>query len=271
MSLKQPNSSNEASTRNRFPGTSAFTDSAEDRARYFGRPTEAEELYLRVLSVPFCCNLESQGLAKLHCSRPDYSIAYGAKHFCRLIRLNVEEESLTHAVARSIRLACNEEGLEFTEGRTDGLWELLSTTMVWRDDLLLTPVLVFDQFEEVFTLHDADFRATLAAEIGVLITGIAPERLRAGKSGIAGHLTIKPNVKIVISIREDYLGALQEFSEAIPGLFHERLRLEPLTEKSAREAITKPAQLIADAGEMPYWTPPFNFDKAALDSIIDYL
>ncbi len=80
-----------------------------------------------------------------------------------------------------------------------------------------------------------------------------------------------PNVKLVISLREDYLGALEEFTAAIPGLFQERLRLGALTESMARKAITEPAQLTAGIGEEPYWAPRFNFQPSALDNMVQFL
>ena len=272
MTRNPPNSANEQSARSRYPGTRPFSDSADDCARFFGRTEEGEQLYLRVLSVPLVVQFGKSGLGKTSLLLASLFPRLRQKPFLPvMVRLNVADETLTLAVAGSIQQACQKEGLELTQGRRDGLWELLSTTTVWRDDLLLTPVLVFDQFEEVFTLRDAAFRADLAAELGALASGIAPERLRSGRASIPEQFATRPDVKIVISLREDYLGALQEFSAAIPSLFHERLRLEPLTEDAARKAITGPAQLMAGAGEEPYWAPRFDFEPPALDSMIAFL
>lgn len=272
MTRNPLNSSNEKSARSRYPGTRPFSDSADDCARFFGRTEEGEQLYLRVLSVPLVVQFGKSGLGKTSLLQASLFPRLRQKPFLPvMVRLNVADETLTLAVAGSIQQACKMEGLELTQGRRDGLWELLSTTTVWRDDLLLTPVLVFDQFEEVFTLRDAAFRADLAAELGALASGIAPERLRSGRASVPEQFAARPDVKIVISLREDYLGALQEFSAAIPSLFHERLRLEPLTEDAARKAITGPAQLMAGAGEEPYWAPRFDFEPPALDSMIAFL
>lgn len=272
MTRNPPNSSDERSARSRYPGTRPFSDSADDRARFFGRAEEGEQLYLRVLSVPLLVQFGKSGLGKTSLLQAGLFPRLRQKPFLPvMVRLNVADDTFTFAVAGSIQQACKTEGLELTEDRKDGLWDLLSTTTVWRDDLLLTPVLVFDQFEEVFTLRDAAFRADLAAELGALASGIAPERLRSGRAGVPEQFAARPDVKVVISLREDYLGALQEFSAAIPSLFHERLRLELLTEKAAREGITRPAQLTAGAGEEPYWAPRFDFEPSALDSMIAYL
>ncbi len=244
--------------RSRYPGTRPFSDSPDDVARFFGRDAEAEELYLRVLSVPLLVQFGSSGLGKTSLLQAGLFPRLRQKPFLPvMIRLNNAEESLTAAVARAIRESCEMEGLEATHRNTDGLWELLSTTTVWRDDLLLTPVLVFDQFEEVFTLRDAAFRAEIASELGALASEIPPARVQSGRP---------PAVKVVISLREDYLGALEEFSAAIPSLFQERLRLAALTEQAARDAITGPAQ-----SPSPDLSPPFEFDPAALDMMMNEL
>ena len=272
MTRNSPPSPDERSARSRYPGTRPFSDSADDYARFFGRTQEGEQLYLRVLSVPLLVQFGKSGLGKTSLLQASLFPRLRQKPFLPvMVRLNVSSDTLTLAVAHAIQQTCQTEGVEFFEGRRDGLWELLSTTTIWRDDLLLTPVLVFDQFEEVFTLRDAMFRAELAAELGALASGIAPARVQANRSGVPEELAGRPDVKIVISLREDYLGALEEFSAAIPGLFQERLRLEPLTEEAAREAITGPSQLTAEAGQEPYWAPRFDFEPSALDSMIDYL
>ena len=253
-------------TRSRYPGTRPFTDSPDDYVRFFGRAEESEQLYLRVLSVPLLVQFGSSGLGKTSLLQAGLFPRLRQKPFLPvMVRLNVPGESLTAAVARSIRQSCEAEGVVLDAGKTDGLWELLSTTTVWRGDFLLTPVLVFDQFEEVFTLRDDAFRADVAAELGALASGIPPERLRA--QGAASL----PEVKIVISLREDYLGFLEQFSAAIPGLFHERLRLEALNVEHARESITGPAKLVAGEGEQPYSSPPFDFEPDALAAMLDDL
>ena len=252
------------SPRSRYPGTQPFSDSPDDYVRFFGRAEESEQLYLRVLSVPLLVQFGKSGLGKTSLLQAGLFPRLRQKPFLPvMIRLNDTNDSLTAAVTRSLREACDAEGLELNERPAAGLWELLSDTTIWRDDLLLMPVLVFDQFEEVFTLRDASFRADIATELGALASGIAPDRLQ-------GEST-RPDVKIVISLREDYLGALEEFSAAIPGLFQERLRLEPFTEKEAREAIVRPAQLMPAEGEEPYSSPRFTFEPDALAAMVDYL
>jgi len=250
-------------TRRRYPGTGPF--GPEDAALFFGREREKEELYLRILSVPLLLQFGKSGLGKTSLLQAGLFPLLRAKPFLPvMIRLNDPNESLTDAVARSIRESVIDEGVEVDDDAPAGLWELLSNTTAWRKDLLLTPVLVFDQFEEVFTLRDQAFRDNLASELGALATGIPPERL-------SDQRTDRPDVKLVISLKETHLGALEQFSADIPGLFQERLRLEPLSEANARDAVLEPARLHAHAGERPYWTKPFAYDANALDAMLTYL
>ncbi|HEX2123690.1 MAG TPA: tetratricopeptide repeat protein, partial [Thermoanaerobaculia bacterium] len=254
--------------RSRYPGTAPFSDSPSDRARFFGREEEADQLYLRVLSVPLLVQFGKSGLGKTSLLQAGLfpRLRDRGKAFLPvMVRLNEPGRPLVAAVLRSFEESCAAEGLELNVGEASGLWELLTTTIVWRGDLLLTPVLVFDQFEEVFTLHDAAFREEVAAELGAVAAGIPPRRLQNARS------SARPEVKVVISLREDYLGALEEFSSAIPGLFQERLRLEAMGESAAREAITRPARLVADERQQPYGSPPFELDPAALDRMIAFL
>lgn len=249
--------------RRRYPGTGPF--GPEDAALFFGRKRETEELYLRTLSVPLLLQFGKSGLGKTSLLQAGLFPLLRAKPFLPvMIRLNDPRESLTDAVARSIRESASNDGVDFDDTHPAGLWELLATTTAWREDLLLTPVLVFDQFEEVFTLRDQTFRDGLAEELGALATGIPPERLR-------GAQLDRPDVKLLISLKETHLGALEQFSASIPGLFQERLRLEPLAETDARDAVVKPAKLEGKNGEPPYWTKPFTYDENVLDNMLTYL
>ena len=261
--------SSEQEGRGRYPGTRPFSESPEDQQRFFGRNREGEQLYLRVLSVSFLLQFAKSGLGKTSLLQASLFPRLRRKHFLPvMVRFNKDHEGPVDAVARSFQEACEKEQLEVPALRKDGLWELLSAALVWRGDLLMTPVLVLDQFEEVFTVRDRAFRDKLAEELGALATGVPPERLCANEGS---EPVARPDVKIVISMREDYLGALEEFSSAIPNLFHERLRLEPLSEDGAREAIMNPAHLLTETGEEPFWAPEFAFEERALDAMIEFL
>ncbi|HZX41379.1 MAG TPA: hypothetical protein VFE93_06025, partial [Myxococcaceae bacterium] len=166
--------------------------------------------------------------------------------------------------ARAIDRACEAEGLEPPRVTAPDLKTLLDRVIIWREDLLLTPVLVLDQFEEVFTLHDSESRQRIATEIGALLfsSGSAGEQQSGTTAGFP--------FKLIISLREDFVGALEEMTVQIPNLFQERMRVRPFGEAAAREAITGPAALEDRAGA-PFTVAPFAYAPELLDQMIDYL
>jgi hypothetical protein len=85
-------------------------------------------------------------------------------------------------------------------------------------------VLVLDQFEEFFTRFERQPRDRQA--FVQFITDIVRDERR--------------DVRVVFSLREDYLYALDEFQRKLPDLFAQAFRLLPLTPLGAREAIIRP-------------------------------
>jgi Cdc6-like AAA superfamily ATPase len=91
-------------------------------------------------------------------------------------------------------------------------------------DLGRTLVIILDQFEEFFVRLSSQFRAAFVAELGALVDA---------------H---DVPVKVVLSLREDWLASMSEIEERIPGVFGIRMRLLPLTRYQARQAITAPVK-----------------------------
>jgi hypothetical protein len=77
---------------------------------------------------------------------------------------------------------------------------------------------------------------------------------------------------VILSLKEDFLGALQELAADIPGIFDDRVRLSPLSDEQAEKAICAPAEL--SQGATPggqFATPPFDYADDALTEILGYL
>jgi tetratricopeptide (TPR) repeat protein len=245
-----------AGAKRRYPGVRSFEE--RDQAQFRGRQAASEELLLRVLSVRLLLQFAPSGVGKTSLLAAGlFPRLRRHNYFPFIVRLNQPEEPLLDAVRRSLAQAADEFGLvdPVISPQADSLWSLLAGTQLWsRDLLLLCPVLVFDQFEEIFTLRDAAFRADFAQQVGELTDG-APRR------------AAPPPAKFIISLREEYLGKLEEFSASIPELFRERLRLTPLSSDEAREAIAEPAALVGD----DWASPPLRYSDDALDLLIDFI
>lgn len=78
--------------------------------------------------------------------------------------------------------------------------------------------LIFDQFEELFVLGDKFEQALFIQTIQEI-------------------LQLDQPVKMIISIREEYLGYLYDFERAIPSLMRKKLRVEPMNREKVIEVI----------------------------------
>lgn len=94
-------------------------------------------------------------------------------------------------------------------------------------DIKLTPVFVFDQFEELFTL--ADFLDTCSVD-----------KFFKDISVILNNYSKVQNFRLVFCIREDYLYCIERRSEYIPAFKRNRYYLQDLSSDEAYEVITKP-------------------------------
>jgi hypothetical protein len=89
-----------------------------------------------------------------------------------------------------------------------------------------TLVIILDQFEEFFIRLSPEFRAAFIAELGTLCDA---------------H---DVPVKVVLSLREDWLASVEEIENRIPEVFRIKMRLLPLTRDQALQAITAPVERL---------------------------
>ncbi len=117
----------------------------------------------------------------------------------------------------------------------------------------LYDLLLFDQFEEVFTLDPVDrdakreFFVALGAALG----------RRGGDQGDESSLAMR---WALFSMREDYLAEIDDYRDLLPTALTTRYRLNLLDRDQAREAIQSPA---ADAG--------VEFHDDAVSRVLDEL
>jgi HEAT repeat protein len=87
-------------------------------------------------------------------------------------------------------------------------------------------IVIIDQFEEFFIRLSPEFRAAFIDDLGRLCDA---RDLR---------------VKVVLSLREDYLARVSEIEERIPEIFQTKLRLLPLNREQARAAVVHPVETL---------------------------
>ncbi len=108
------------------------------------------------------------------------------------------------------------------------------------------PVLVFDQFEEIFTLgrqtpEQMERTQVLLGQLGELIENRLPPAL---ESELTEHPELldqfdllRQNIKIVFAFREDYLADFEGLKASIRPIMQNRMRLTPMRGDRAAEAI----------------------------------
>ena len=180
-----------------------------------------------------------------------------------LIRLNYSDDALSLIEQTKIELHKVAPNLPYDS--ENSLWELFhrntsetsdSSKLPDQNELSLEeapPVIIFDQFEEIFTLGSTrkEQRAQWFQQIADLVENSPPEelqeRLRQNRELRQQYSYDLPPVRVVISLRHEYLSALEGWKEVLPSLMCNRMALHPLRGPQAMEAVVRPGLL----GEHP--------------------
>jgi len=254
----------------RYPGPPPFEDTPEDQAIFFGRDAESETTTQLILASRVVTMFGKSGLGK--------TSLFNAGVFPRLrkqaffpVRIRVSKgKSPVSLVSDALTQSAAGFATDHTIPNVATLWQMFKLATFWRDGTLLTPVLVFDQFEEIFTTLNSNERTALAEEIGTLVSGNMPAQVRTLQHGLAQQERMSdspPEVKVILVLRDDYLAALQELTVSIPQLFQNRVRLLPLSDEQATVAIRKPALVVAPR----FKTEPFEYGDDAIKVLLDFL
>ncbi len=256
----------------RFPGVRPFEDSDDHRRLFHGRDPEAYELFQLVLAERIVLLFSRSGLGKSSLINAGLLEPLRMEgHLPIVARVSGAETPLASLLegfeaaisqAATFGVEC-EPHPEAWDRRS--LWHLFKSFELWRDDALLTPVLVIDQFEELFTLHDVAARQVFIDELAHLVRGTRP-RIEGADDG-GRYSNRAPDVKVVLAFREDFYANIQELRDRMPAVYKAPFRLTPLTREKALQAIIKPACISGDH----FRARSFNWDEAALDQVLDFL
>lgn len=239
---------------NPWPGLAAFT---EDLAAYFcGRTEEAEDLFRRVKRKLLTTLFSMSGLGKTSLLQAGlFPILRRERYWPVPIRLDYQPEApafsdqVKAALAKALEDADLARAVSPDNGET--LWEFLHhRDLEWKNTIgnILIPVLVFDQFEEMFTLGAAPAvraeRLPFLQELADLIENRPPAslegKLEEEPERIETILFGKQDYRILLSLREDYLPQLEGLKPLAPSIMENRQRLRQMTGTQALEVLLKP-------------------------------
>jgi tetratricopeptide (TPR) repeat protein len=237
-------------------GLNSFTE--ETRQFFFGRDEEVAELARRVQRKPLTVLFGQSGLGKTSIVRAGLVPRLRGEGYCPVyVRLDYGRDSPTPAeqIKGAILHETRAAGSWTRTGvavEGESLWEFLHH----RDDQLfdlngraLTPLLIFDQFEEIFTLAQSnDFGRARAAEFVEELADLAenrpPRALEARldeDDGIAERYDFaRCDYRILIVLREDYLAHLEVLKSAMPSVTQNRMRIARMSGQQALDAVIKP-------------------------------
>ncbi len=269
---------NPTDRRYRYPGTQPFGDSPEDRKLFFGRRKEEELLFQTILRDELTVLTGRSGLGKSSLLRAAIFPRLREEGYVPMtVRFHLSEAELEEVLGRkptivdvlTAQFQDDCKGLELKEGDRSSLWAYLKSSEIWsQEDELLTPVLVLDQFEEVFTrLSDQSRKAILSELAPVLSKEVPPSlRQRFASDDPPPFSKTAPQVRVVIGMREEFISRLKDFKRMLPGIDN-LIVLRPLDYEAAKAAIIEPASVEGDE----FAVPPFDYNEAEVDGVLELL
>jgi WD40 repeat protein len=254
---------------NPWPGLAAFREA--DQEFFYGREAEVEEILRLVLRERLSVLFGLSGLGKTSLLQAGLFPRLRQENvFPVYVRLDYSESgeaesdegrrSLTGQIRDAIAAqaaAWAIEGPPFPESET--LWESFHRQQAefWNvRNRRVTPLLVFDQFEELLTLGRRS--ATRAREIEELLDelvdlaeGSVPASVRARLEedpAAAREFSFSRHAyKILISLREDFLPDLEGLRGRLRSIVTNRLRLTRMNGAQALQVVIRPGGHLIDA------------------------
>ena len=244
-------------------GLASFTE--ETRAYFYGREDEIAELSRRVQRKLLTILFGQSGLGKTSILRAGIVPRLRPEGYCPVyVRIDYSRDAPepSEQIKQAIFRATQSLGQWTQTGVAvsgESLWEFLHH----RDDVLrdssgktLIPLLIFDQFEEIFTLAQSDdFGRKRAAQfledLADLVENRAPKALEArieqDEAAAERFDFTRGDYRILIALREDYLAHLEGVKGIMPSITQNRMRLARMTGAQALTAVLKPGgKLVSD-------------------------
>jgi WD40 repeat protein len=244
-----------------WPGPDSFR--AQDAPFFRGRDTEIGQLLRLIRQTRSVVLYGASGLGKTSLINAGVMPRLdGNEYFAVPVRICYVRDALSVSEQLQADIIACSGGREMPKprpGRT--AWELLHL----RDEPIkgAQPLLIFDQFEELFTIGTGTPQAAqLVEELKGLIEGVPPTSVRERLEQYpdeARSLSFQRNDhRVLVSIREDFLYGLESLRAQLPSIIHNRFRLGPLSGNKALDVVM----------QRPLSTPDGAEDTAAADPLL---
>jgi hypothetical protein len=253
---------------NPWPGLTAFTEKQHEF--FYGREQESHELFSCVKRERLTVLFGKSGLGKTSLLQAGlFPQLRAADYLPVYVRLSYEDNAaafdtqLRTALESAIELANFAEVAVPQAG--ESVWEYLHRrggNLINDDGNVVMPVLIFDQFEECFTLGARkEFSSRLCNEflpgLAEMIENRTPAALTkklTDDRDLAKRYDLEaPGCRILITLREDYLANLEALRDSMPSLVYidNRMRLTEMTGEQALSVVVDPSPdlVAADVAE----------------------
>lgn len=232
-----------------FLGLDSFEE--KHKALFGGRDQEIDELYKLVESNGLTVVFGKSGIGKTSLLKAGLMPQLRHNYFFPIylrIDFNSKKSPLDQVKSRVYNVMKDKDP-EVTPVGDLTLWQYFHD--VDFKNGYLTPVLIFDQFEEAFTIGDHKMREVL--ELVVELADLAENRIPLvvqqeylKKDEIIPSRYSKRTYRIVLSLREDYLARLDELIRYIPSILDNRFRVLQMTIYQAMNAAIKPGKRLLE-------------------------
>lgn len=249
---------------NPWPGLTAFTERQHEF--FYGREQESHELLSCVKRERLTVLFGKSGLGKTSLLQAGlFPQLRDAAYLPVYVRLSYEDGAapfdtqLRSALESAIELANFAEVARPQDG--ESVWEYLHRrggNLINDDGSVVMPVLIFDQFEECFTLGARkDFSSRMINEFLPGLADMIENRTPAALTkkltddrGLAKRFDLEAHgCRILITLREDYLANLEALRDSMPSLVYidNRMRLTEMTGEQALSVVFDPSpSLVAE-------------------------
>ena len=247
-----------------WPGLAPYLEAEGDT--FFGRDREADDLLRRVRRDVLTVLFGPSGTGKTSLINAGLFSRLRQKRFLPVpIRLSLDRTTLSDGgttivgqVKSRLQEVVAEYGLEIdslaepaVSEHEETLWEFFHRVEFWdAQNQPITPVLVFDQFEEIFTLgHNLPEVKLFLTELADLVENHIPHKVRRRMAHQAEKLKFpyaNQHYRIVLSLREDFVAHLDNLHPEMPAVMHNRCALKHMNGEQALEAVLGPGKGVVD-------------------------
>ena len=229
-----------------FIGLQSYTE-AESNS-FFGRDKEIDQLTKMVDANTLSIVFGRSGTGKTSLLNAGVFPRL-RKNNCLPFRIRLEFDAnspdLITQVKNVMRTEIDKYGFKVKNYPTsETLWEYFHKEDLW---YLVTPILIFDQFEELFTLAKSSrFKDneldSFWEELADLIENYIPKKLNEfflNHKDEVNYDYTSPKAKVIFAFREEYLPEFEDIAKKIPSIKISRFRLLPMSGRQAYDVVTK--------------------------------